>query len=108
MSSCGWVVQAEWAPLDYLRETQRTSLAHLERLIPYRPGTTMEIDEATRRSLELVRTSGQRRAGSPFQGVSSDRLVQGLQIELPRFDPELHFGPGRDDGVQAYRGRARW
>ncbi len=47
---------AAGALIDYLRETQKTSLAHLDRLTPYRSGDLLEIDEATRRSLELHRT----------------------------------------------------
>ncbi len=49
-------IRAAGAVLDYLRETQKSSLPHLDRLIPYRRGATLEIDEATRRSLELTRT----------------------------------------------------
>src|SRR5262249_8492744 len=49
-------VRAAGAILDYLKETQKASLDHLDRLIPYRPGTTLEIDESTRRSLEIHRT----------------------------------------------------
>jgi DNA mismatch repair protein MutS len=49
-------VRAAGAVLDYLRETQKTSLDHMDRLIPYRQGSALEIDEATRRSLELTRT----------------------------------------------------
>ncbi|MBI3467705.1 MAG: DNA mismatch repair protein MutS, partial [Planctomycetes bacterium] len=41
---------------DYLRETQRTSLDHITRLIVYHRSQTLVIDEVTRRSLELVRT----------------------------------------------------
>jgi DNA mismatch repair protein MutS len=49
-------VRAAGATLEYLKETQRVSLDHLDRLIPYRPGQTLEIDEASRRSLEISRT----------------------------------------------------
>lgn len=49
-------IRAAGAVLDYLRETQRSSLDHIDRLIPYRQGSALEIDEATRRSLELTRT----------------------------------------------------
>jgi len=52
----GMAVRAAGAVLDYLRETQRSSLDHIDRLIPYRLGTTLEIDESARRSLELTRT----------------------------------------------------
>ncbi|HZN35513.1 MAG TPA: DNA mismatch repair protein MutS, partial [Pirellulaceae bacterium] len=52
----GPALAAAGAVLDYLRETQKTSLAHFDRLLPYRAGQALEIDEATRRSLELTRT----------------------------------------------------
>ncbi|MCO6456182.1 MAG: DNA mismatch repair protein MutS [Pirellulaceae bacterium] len=52
----GLALRAAGAVLDYLKETQRCSLDHLDRLLPYRAGGTLEIDEATRRSLELTRT----------------------------------------------------
>ncbi|MCC7086227.1 MAG: DNA mismatch repair protein MutS [Pirellulales bacterium] len=58
-------LRAAGAILDYLAETQKTSLAHLDRLLPYYTGTTLEIDESTRRSLEISRTMRDgRREGS--------------------------------------------
>jgi DNA mismatch repair protein MutS len=55
-------LRAAGAVLDYLRETQKSSLDHIDRLTPYRAGDLLEIDEATRRSLEITRTirTGQR------------------------------------------------
>ncbi len=55
-------LRAAGAILDYLNETQKSSLSYLDRLIPYRSGHCLEIDHATRRSLELSRTmrDGQR------------------------------------------------
>ncbi|MEZ6113117.1 MAG: DNA mismatch repair protein MutS, partial [Pirellulaceae bacterium] len=49
-------IRAAGAVLDYLKETQRASLDHFDRVIPYRSSDALEIDEATRRSLELTRT----------------------------------------------------
>lgn len=49
-------VTAAGALLDYVRETQKSSLGHITRLEPYRRGTSLLIDEATRRSLELTQT----------------------------------------------------
>lgn len=49
-------LRAAGAVLDYLRETQKASLDHIDRLSPYRSGELLEIDEATRRSLEITRT----------------------------------------------------
>lgn len=53
---------AAGAVLAYLDETQRTSVAHVRQLLPYRTGTSLDIDAATRRSLELTQTmrTGQR------------------------------------------------
>ena len=55
-------VTAAGALLEYVRETQKSGLGHITRLEPYRRGTCLLIDEATRRSLELTRTlrDGQR------------------------------------------------
>lgn len=49
-------IRAAGAILEYLHETQKSSLAHLDRLIPYRRGSVLAIDESTRRSLEITRT----------------------------------------------------
>ena len=58
-------LRAAGAVLEYLRETQKASLQHIDRLTPYRTATTLEIDAATRRSLELTRTLREgRREGS--------------------------------------------
>ena len=58
----GDAIRAAGAILEYLNETQKASLSHIDRLVPYRAGTALEIDHATRRSLELTRTlrDGQR------------------------------------------------
>jgi DNA mismatch repair protein MutS len=42
--------------LAYVQETQKSSLSHIVDLEPYRRGTNLIVDEATRRSLELTRT----------------------------------------------------
>ena len=52
----GAAIRAAGAVLGYLQETQRTSLDHIDRLVPYHDGQALEIDQATRRSLELTRT----------------------------------------------------
>ncbi|MGH7201311.1 MAG: DNA mismatch repair protein MutS, partial [Planctomycetaceae bacterium] len=58
-------ITAAGALLEYVHETQKASLGHITRLEPYRRGTHLIIDEATRRSLELVETiRGGRREGS--------------------------------------------
>ena len=58
-------IRAAGAILEYLVETQKSSLEHLDRLVPYRSGQALEIDESTRRSLEISRTLREgRREGS--------------------------------------------
>jgi DNA mismatch repair protein MutS len=49
-------VGAAGAIIDYLRETQKSALEHINRPVPYDRGNRLVIDEVTRRSLELVRT----------------------------------------------------
>ena len=51
--------------VGYLEENEPTSLARIETLAAWRQGDRMEIDEASRRSLELIRgTASGRREGS--------------------------------------------
>ena len=47
-------VSASAVILQYLRETQKTALAHITRLKYYEPSNFLVIDEATRDNLELV------------------------------------------------------
>ena len=80
-STDGPALQAAGAILDYLSETQQASLGHIDRLLPYRVGSSLEIDQATRRSLELTQTlRDQRREGS-LLGVI-DRTVTSMGARL--------------------------
>ena len=66
-------IRAAGAVLDYLAETQKSSLDHIDRLLPYRSSGTLEIDEASRRSLEISRTiRDARREGSLALGARSN------------------------------------
>ncbi|MHB1034926.1 MAG: DNA mismatch repair protein MutS [Pirellulales bacterium] len=79
--SDGPSVRAAGAILDYLAETQKSSLGHIDRLIPYRPGHTLQIDQATRRSLEITRTLREgRREGSLLAVL--DRTVTAMGSRL--------------------------
>lgn len=74
-------IRAAGAVLDYLQETQKTSLDHIDRLLPYRAGELLEIDEATRRSLEITRTiRANSREGSLLAVI--DRTVAPLGSRL--------------------------
>jgi DNA mismatch repair protein MutS len=47
---------AAGAIIDYLQETQKGSLQHIDTLVPYRHETRLQVDHTTRRSLELTRS----------------------------------------------------
>ncbi len=74
-------LRAAGAVLDYLQETQKTNLQHIDRLLPYRSGQSLEIDEATRRSLELTRTlrTGSR-AGSLLAAIDKTCTPMGGRL----------------------------
>ncbi|QDU76424.1 DNA mismatch repair protein MutS [Bremerella volcania] len=74
-------IRAAGAILDYLQETQRGSLEHLQTLIPYRQTNAVEIDESTRRSLELTRTiRDQRRDGTLISILDRCRTPMGSRL----------------------------
>ncbi|MCA9262721.1 MAG: DNA mismatch repair protein MutS, partial [Planctomycetales bacterium] len=74
-------IQAAGAVIDYLIETQKASLAHIDRVVPYRSTKTLDIDQATRRSLELTRTIRDgNRAGSLLAVM--DRTVTAMGARL--------------------------
>ncbi len=56
-------LRAAGAILNYLAETQKASLAHIDRLVRYSCDERLAIDPATRRSLELVATIRDHPAG---------------------------------------------
>ena len=79
--SDGPAIRAAGAILDYLTETQKSSLDHIERLTPYRSGDALEIDESSRRSLEITRTIRDgRREGSLLAVL--DRSVTAMGSRL--------------------------
>ncbi len=77
----GPAICAAGAILEYLKETQRQSLDHIDRLTPYRVGQTLELDESTRRSLEITKTLREgRREGSLLATI--DRTATGMGARL--------------------------
>jgi DNA mismatch repair protein MutS len=77
----GPAIQAAGAILDYLAETQKSSLAHVDRLIPYRHELRLQIDHATRRSLEICQTIRDGRRDGSLLGVM-DRTVTSMGARL--------------------------
>jgi DNA mismatch repair protein MutS len=77
----GLAIAAAGAVLDYLQETQKSSLQHIDRLTRHRQGNCVEIDEATRRSLEIVATIRDGSRHGSLLGVM-DRTVTSMGARL--------------------------
>ncbi len=76
----GLAIGAAGAVLAYLQETQKTSLGHIRQLSPHRSGHTLEIDAATRRSLELTHTMRDRdRRGSLLSVLDQTQTPMGAR-----------------------------
>jgi DNA mismatch repair protein MutS len=75
-------VSAAGGIIDYLRETQKTALAHIRQLRRLDRGNHMMLDGTTLRSLEIHRTlRANQRAGSLLACVQPQgRLQQGLRL----------------------------
>lgn len=74
-------IRAAGAVLDYLAETQKSSLDHIDRLTPYRASSTLEIDQSSRRSLEIGRTIRDgRREGSLLWVLDRTRTPMGARL----------------------------
>ena len=74
-------IGAAGAILAYLQETQKTSLSHLQQVLPYRSGTSLEIDAATRRSLEISCTMRDRqRKGSLLSVLDQTCTSMGARL----------------------------
>ncbi len=74
-------VVAAGALIEYVQETQKSSLTHIIRLEPWRQGRNLIIDEATRASLELTRTLREgRREGSLLEVIDETVSPMGARL----------------------------
>jgi DNA mismatch repair protein MutS len=74
-------IRAAGAIVDYLGETQKSSLAHIDRLIPYEANQTLQIDESSRRSLEITRTLRDgRREGALLDVIDRTKTPMGARL----------------------------
>jgi DNA mismatch repair protein MutS len=74
-------IAAAGALLRYLRELQPSGVPHLARPIVERPGTTMPLDEMTRRNLELVESlRGGSTAGTLLDVLDRTRTPMGARL----------------------------
>ncbi len=69
------------AVLRYVEETQRSALAHVQRLTAYEPGGALLIDAASRRNLDLFLCSADgRRAGSLLATIDKTATSMGGRL----------------------------
>src|SRR5579872_3830769 len=74
-------ITAAGALLEYVQETQKSTLHHIARLEPFVRGSNLLIDEATRRSLELTRTLREgRREGSLLAVIDETVTPMGARL----------------------------
>ena len=72
---------AAGALVAYLKETQKTSLRHFDRIAARRPGSMMALDEMTRRGLELTKTLREgRREGSLLHSIDRTCTPMGARL----------------------------
>lgn len=87
-------IVASGALMQYLVETQKNSLAHITRLVPYATGKYMIIDSSSRRNLELVETLREKqKRGSLLWVLDKTRTAMGARrmrniIEQPLVEKE--------------------
>lgn len=76
---CG--VIAAGALFRYLLETQKNSMEHMNRMIPYVPDTYMMIDSSSRRNLELVETLREKqKRGSLLWVLDKTKTAMGARL----------------------------
>ncbi|MCM1134682.1 MAG: DNA mismatch repair protein MutS [Clostridium sp.] len=96
--------------MQYLTETQKTSLAHITHLYPYLTSKYMLLDSSTRRNLELTETLREKqKRGSLLWVLDKTRTAMGARtlrtfIEQPLIDEEEI--EQRLDGVEALLNQA--
>ncbi len=100
-------IAAAGALVDYVERTQKGKIPRLGRLRQITLGAVMDIDPATRRSLELVRTQTGERRGSLLDCI--DRTVTGagarlLQVRLSAPLTDLAEITKRHDQVETFAG----
>ncbi len=87
-------ILAAGALLQYLIETQKTSLAHFTRILPYLTSRYMLLDSATRRNLELTETLREKqKRGTLLWVLDQTKTAMGARmlrsyIEQPLIDKE--------------------
>lgn len=99
-------IAAAGALVDYVDRTQKGNIPYLARPQQVQSGAVMDIDAATRRSLELTRTQAGERAGSLLACI--DRTMTGagarqLQARLAAPSTDLNVISQRLDEVEIFK-----
>jgi DNA mismatch repair protein MutS len=93
---------AAGAIVAYLGENEPSAIARIETLAPWRPGDRMEIDEVSRRSLEIVRgTASGRREGSLAGVLDRTRTPMGGRLLGAWLAEPLVAGKAIDERLDA-------
>jgi DNA mismatch repair protein MutS len=84
--------------LEYAQETQKSSIAHIEKITPLETSTILHIDESSRRNLELTATlSGEQRQGSLLEVLDQTCTPMGARL----FRHHLLFPLRARDGINS-------
>lgn len=73
-------VAAAGVLVDYVDQTQKGQVPRLDAPRRFQPGRVMQIDPATRRSLELFRTQAGERAGALLHGIDRTETSAGARL----------------------------
>ncbi len=87
-------VIAAGAVLQYLYETQKTTMDHLTSIVPYSTGNYMVLDSSTRRNLELLETMREKqKRGSLLWVLDKTRTAMGARLLRTWIEqPLIHKG----------------
>lgn len=94
LADCDCGVLAAGAVLQYLYDTQKSTLDHLTTIVPYTTGAYMVLDSSTRRNLELLETMREKqKRGSLLWVLDKTKTAMGARmlrtwIEQPLIDKE--------------------
>ncbi|MFM8704615.1 MAG: DNA mismatch repair protein MutS, partial [Planctomycetia bacterium] len=97
-------IAAAGGVVSYLEENEPAAVARIETLSAWRPGHRMEIDEASRRSLELVRSAaggGNRRDGTLAGVVDRTKSPMGARLLVEWLSAPLIDKPQIDARLDA-------
>lgn len=103
-------ITAAGAVMEYLTQTQKISLAHINEIKPYKSSSFMIIDRSTRRNLELCETMREKeKRGSLFWVLDKTKTAMGARllrtsIEQPLID--INEINRRQDAVAALKDNA--